>query len=330
MFGRLFFDNDLMNFLQVSSNSKISMILLNGGMNAICEEGNFIKRDREEIDILNFIPKGKIIVGDDSSIDTFFSQNSNRTRIKVGRFVRKFVSKQSFVDFSITDKDIEDFVNLFKSYFTPNKENLKIVEGEEILKWYLEENYATTCDLRTGSLWKSCMRQPERNKFMDIYAKNISLCKMLIFLNDDGKLRARALLWEGVSDKNGNVYRVMDRIYTIYDHDTFLFKSWAKENGYIMKLEQSSKSESLFDVGGQPMNIELKIKLGKWDLNHYPYLDTFKYFDLYGGYLSNTPNFVHQYKLVQSDGSVEREERLLSEDDYDEGEYDEGEHDDGW
>lgn len=327
MFGRFFFDSDVMNFLQVSSNSKISMILLNGGSNIISEQGNFIKRDRNEIDILTYIPKSRI--KDDMSIEDHFEEDSGRVRIKVGRFIRRFLTKQPFIDFTITDKDIEEFVNLFKSYFTPNKDNLKIVDGHEIMKWYSEEQYGTTCDLRTGSLWNSCMRQKERNKFMDIYCKNQSLCKMLIFLNEDGSLRARALLWEEVIDRNGNIYKVMDRIYSIYDHDVFLFKSWAKENGYITKLDQSAKSEVFFDINGQPITLEMKIKLSKWKLNYYPYLDTFKYFDIYSGHLTNTPNITHQYKLVQCDGSLEKEpEEEYYEDDYNEGDYNEG--DDGW
>ena len=157
---------------------------------------------------------------------------------------------------------------------------------------------------------------------MVLYTKNISLVKMLIFLTDDGKLRARALLWENVVDKYGNSYKVMDRIYSIYDHDMFLFKGWAKENGYITKLEQSAKSEVLFDVNGQPTTLELRIKLNNWEMNDYPYLDTFKYFDLYGGWLSNTVNFRYQYKLVQCDGCVERQSE---EEEYNEEEYDEGE-----
>jgi len=334
MFGRLFFDNEMNTFLQISSNNKISMIMLNGSKGAITEVGNFIRRDRKEIDVVSFIPVNKIKFDPQNlgwgDVDDFMNQNTNRVDIKIGRFLRKFLSKQSLIDFTITDKDIEDFVNLFKSYFTPDKTRLQVIDGDEVLKWYLEDNYATTCGLRSGGLWKSCMRQPERNKYMVLYTKNISLVKMLIFLTDDGKLRARALLWENVVDKDGNTYKVMDRIYSIYDHDIFLFKGWAKENGYITKLEQSAKSEVLFDVNGQATKLELKIKLNNWELDDYPYLDTFKYFDLYGGWLSNTTNFTHQYKLVQCDGCVERQmrdEEVYIDDEYYEG--DEG-GEEGW
>ena len=316
MLQRLFFDNETMNFLQVTSNSKISMILINGGSNILSDHGNFIKRDRSDVGILSYLPKSVVKDMDTGSLtyDECFRDNSSRVKIRIGRFVRRFLSEQTFVDFSITNKDLEDFVNLYKSYFTPNKDNLQIVDGKDIMKWYLEKNYTVVLGNRPGSLWNSCMRQKERNIFMELYSINESVCKMLIFLSDDGTLRARALLWDNVLDKNGNVYKVMDRIYTVYDHDTFLFKSWAKENGYITKLEQNAKTEIFFDVNGQSMLLELKIKLSNYNLDYYPYLDTFKYFDLYGGYLCNSPNFIHQYKLVQSDGSLERE--LVEDDGY--------------
>jgi hypothetical protein len=306
--------------------------MVNGTQGAITEIGNFIRRDRKEIDVVSFIPIKKIDFNPEKlgwdDVDNFMNQSTHRTNVKIGRFLRKFISPQSITDFGITDKDIEDFVNLFKSYFSPDKNKLQITDGDDILKWYLEDNYATTCGNRSGGLWKSCMRQSERNKYMVIYTKNISLVKMLILLADDGKLRARALLWENVIDKDGNTYKVMDRIYSIYDHDMFLFKGWAKENGYITKLEQSAKSEVLFDISGQVTRLELKIKLNNWDMKDYPYLDTFKYFDISDGWLSNTMNFKHQYKLVQCDGCVERQ--IIEEEVYeDEGYGDEDNGDDG-
>jgi hypothetical protein len=80
---------------------------------------------------------------------------------------------------------------------------------------------------------------------------------MLIFLTDDGKLRSRALLWDEVIDNHGVKYKFMDRIYSIYDHDVYLFKSWAKENGYITKLEQDCYCElEIIDLKDQPHLVE--------------------------------------------------------------------------
>jgi hypothetical protein len=322
MFERLYFDRDLINFLNITSNSKISMIFLNAGGSLINEEGNFIKRDKSGIDLLSYYPISKI---DTKGTLDYFREDKNRVIIKIGRFVRKFISQQSFRDFSISDRDIEAFVNLYKSYFTPDKNNLNIVEGEDIKKWYLEENYATTCGLTSGTLWNSCMRQSDRNRFMQLYSNNSDICKMLIFLTDDGKLRSRALLWDEVVDTNTGIkYKVMDRIYSIYDHDIYLFKSWAKENGYITKLEQSAKTELFFDINGTTQDLRLKIKLNNFNLDYYPYLDTFKFFDLVNGELLNYPTAKTKYKLVQSNGMIEpepREDELAFDDDYDDNEF---------
>ena len=289
------------------------MIFLNASGSLINEEGNFIKIDKSGIDLLSYYPISKIDT--DKSLD-YFKEKKNRVSIKIGRFVRKFLSEQSFRDFGISNKDIESFVNLYKSYFTPDKNNLIIVEGEDIKKWYSENNYATTCGLRTGTLWNSCMRQAERNKFMELYSVNTDICRMLIFLTDDGKLRSRALLWDEVIDNNGVKYKFMDRIYSIYDHDVYLFKSWAKENGYITKLEQSAKNELLFDINGTSQDLRLKIKLTNFNLDYYPYLDTFKFFDPINGELFNYPTMKTYHKLVQSNGMLDPAPR--EEDNYDE------------
>ncbi len=293
------------------------MVLSNASGSMINEIGNFFGRDKEEIDSITYIPKGKY--DDKSEIYALFEQQKGRVKIKIGRFIRKFISQQTISELGISDKDIEEFVNIFKSYFTPSKNNLTVVEGSDIPKWYLEDNYSKTLGMRTGSLWNSCMRQVERNKFMSLYEKNPDKVKMLIFLTEDGKLRSRALLWQDVKDDNGVTYKVMDRIYSIYDHDVFLFKSWAKENGYITKLEQSAKCENLFDINGFPVNIKCFVNLSIHDMRYYPYLDTFKYYDPRTGQFSNSTYFKHIYKLVQSSGGLEpqiREEYIEEDEEF--------------
>jgi hypothetical protein len=316
MFGNLYFENSIINFLHVTSNSKVSMILLNSSGSLINEVGNFIKLHDSKLGYLTYLPKSKI---KDFSLD-YFKEDKGRVPIKVGRFVNKFLSKQAFDEINITDSDVETFVNLFKSYFTPDKRNLKIVEGLDIFKYYNVENYATTFGLRSGSLWNSCMRQTDRNKFMQLYVDNSDICKMLVFLDDEGKVRSRALLWEMVN-KDGECIKVMDRIYSIYDHDIYLFKSWAKENGYACKLQQSANTEQLFEFDGGPVNLKLHIKLTKSNFNYYPYLDTFKYFDIEEGTLYNYEKSFTNFKLVQSNGMLEREEREV---------YDEYEDEEEW
>ena len=150
---------------------------------------------------------------------------------------------------------------------------------------------------------------------MEIYSANPDSIKMLVLLNEDGKVKTRALLWQKTITPLGKEYKVMDRIYSVYDHDVIFFKKWALENGYIHKFEQSNKTENLFLTKDGLERINLIVPIEKHKLDFYPYIDSFKWY-CKSGYLCNTPNIRHQYKLVQNDGSLfrkEEDEFLLDE-----------------
>jgi hypothetical protein len=300
----LIFDDEMYHFLHFAQrDSIIAALFLQGDSSHINDEGNYIKRSSDEIDVVSFLPKSKYEKVEDN-------WENGRVKIKIGRFVKKFLTEFSFKNFKVTDALIEKFVNLYKSYFSRDISKLKIVEGNDILKYYLEDNYHTLNGGRAGSLWNSCMRQRERNKFMTLYAKNSDKVKMLVFFSDDDKVRARALLWEGVKDHKDSTkeYKFMDRIYYYYDHDINFFKDWAKENGYLCKWEQSAKTEMLFDDGtGSPVRKQLYVMLDEHNLSYYPYLDTFKFFNFEKGRFSNSDSYNFDYILVQSSGAVERE-----------------------
>ena len=299
----LIFNDEMFNFLQFAQkDSIIAAVLLQGDTSHINDEGNYIKRVDNEIDVVSFLPKSKY-----EKVEN--NWENGRVKIKIGRFVRKFLTEFSFKNFKVTDTLIEKFVNLYKSYFSRDTSKLKIFEGEEILKYYLEDNYHSLNGNRAGSLWNSCMRQRERNKFMKLYAKNSDKVKMLVFFSDDDKVRARALIWEGVKDHKDSTkeYKFMDRIYYVYDHDINFFKDWAKENGYISKWEQSAKTELLFDIDGEVKRLQLYVNLDDSGLSYYPYLDTFKNFYVSRNRFSNSQNYNFDYVLVQSNGKVERE-----------------------
>ena len=235
--------------------------------------------------------------------------------IKFGRFLKKFLSKSAFSELNITDSEIEKFVNFFKSYFNSSIDNLKVVEGDDILKYYLQDNYFSPNGNMFGTLWNSCMRQRERNKFMKIYAANPDI-KMLVMLTEDGQVRSRALLWENVYEHSSDrKFKFMDRVYSVYDHDVDTFKEWAKQNGYISKWEQSAKSELLFDVDGSPTSMKLYVLPENYDFNWYPYFDTFKFYNQHKGRFSNSDYYDFSYVLTQSNGDVERE-REPEQDEY--------------
>lgn len=300
----LIFNDEMYSFLQFAQReSIIAALFLQGDSSHINDEGNYVKRVDDEIDVVSFLPKSKY-----EKVENEWE--NGRIKIKIGRFIRKFLTNFSIQNFNVNDQVIEKFVNLYKSYFSRDISKLKIVEGDDIPKYYLEDNYHHINGNRAGSLWNSCMRQRERNKFMKLYAVNPEKVKMLVFFSDDDKVRARALLWEDVRDHKDTTkqYKFMDRIYYVYDHDINFFKDWAKENGYLCKWEQSAKTEMFFDEGiGEPVKKSLYVLLDKYSMSYYPYLDTFKNFNEEKGRFSNSQSYNYDFTLVQSNGAVERE-----------------------
>lgn len=342
MFTRLIFDNEMQRFLLAThQHSKMVQVLLHSHIeNFLSDEGNFIKKESDSV--VSYLPKSKYpkmeeekkdIEKSKSDVDKpkvrRFSDSTNpfkpkirypkfeidpysdgigRVKIKIGRFLKKFLLERSMKEYGLCMKDIEGFVNLFKSYFNTDPKALKIIQGDDILKYYLQENYHSPDGNRYGTIWSSCMRHKERNRYMELYTKN-SFIKMLVLFDENNKVRARALLWDKLKDSNEKEYKIMDRIYTVYDHDVNLFKNWANENGYIPKFEQSCKTESLFDVNGEPRHIELRAELENSKFDYYPYLDSFKFFNSVKGQLFNSPKFEHSYVLTQLNGGLEPEVR---------------------
>lgn len=177
-----------------------------------------------------------------------------RTDISVGRWTRRIFTEVH--KSTILDSKIEEFVNLYKSAIDGGDlNNFELVRGEDIRKWYYENNY----EQRRGQLGNSCMRYHGCQEFLDIYVKNPEVCQLLI-LKSDGekdKITGRALIWK-LTD--GEYY--MDRIYTINDSDKLLFQDYARVN----KIQNSYDGIGISD---------LEIKLGNHTYEKYPYMDTF-------------------------------------------------------
>jgi hypothetical protein len=178
---------------------------------------------------------------------------SSRNNIGVGKFTKKVLN--SVLSISIADSDLEKFVNDFKRYHDDmfSEKILELVSGEEIRKYYNEDNYESD----KGELGNSCMRQSGKSKFFDIYVKNPEVCQLLILRsnNNPNLIKGRSLIWK-LTD--GSYYQ--DRIYTNNDYDIKLFKDWAKEKK--MKLY----NDSYYDI---------EVQLGNHEYNFYPYMDTF-------------------------------------------------------
>jgi len=300
MSHKLNFDTDLQSFIKESRGlSRIVDIIDFCRGQYLKGVGDFIKRENDTNDTISYIPKSKLTLEHEGFEDTKY-----RTKIKIGRFVSKFISEQGIRDFGVSNYDTEFFVNLFKSFFDRDESRLKVVEGDDILKYYLADYYYRPGGSCIGTLWNSCMRYSEKNKYMEIYAKNPDKVKMLCLLGEDGKVKTRALLWEDCQSLDGKPYKVMDRIYSIYDHDMIFFKNWALKNGYIHKYEQSSRSENIFMTNDGSARIDLTINLENHEFDFYPYIDSFKYYSRKKGTLSNSPEFSYKYILVQNHGGL--------------------------
>lgn len=226
----------------------------------------------------------------DMNDDKEIWKSTARTDIRIGRMVRAILENLK-VEF--TEKDIEEFTNLYKATFDFMADKLKqfdIINGDRIAYWYYYERYHR----REGVLGNSCMSGKPADYF-DLYTKNPEVCSLVILYDDEGKIdskgkytsakiKGRALLWKvevfprGTkidSSSKGKIVPFLDRIYTTQDADYQLFLALAKENNWLTK----------------DRNVDtLKVQLNKSKFTRYPYVDTLCY-------LEPKLNIVSNYKV---------------------------------
>jgi hypothetical protein len=225
------------------------------------------------------------------------------TEVNVGRFVRAFLKN---LGLEYKDTEIEDFVDKYKKVLELQKnafQRFKEVKGDEIKKWYLEDNYEKI----GGTLGGSCMRHSECQKYFDIYTENTDKVSMIILISEEDttKICGRAILW---LDEKGR--RFMDRIYTIRNSDILLFKEYCYKNGYYHKTDQSYEEDDTLIFNGDEVYGEesvVRVKLKREYYDYYPYMDTMKYYSPDLGIISNSEftrdDHTTYYTLRQTDGS---------------------------
>ena len=194
--------------------------------------------------------------------------------------------------YAALEKDVEmkseSFIKTFESFETDEK--IELVDGEEIRKCYLKDNYEEI----KGTLGLSTMGSKECQPYLNIYVENPEVCKLLILKGDTDKVRARALVW---TLTDGSKY--LDRISYIDKDDESILLQWGEDNGITKSYGPSSASQFK-----QFMNGIGDIKLKNCKFDEYPYLDTFKYLNCNTGILSDSV-CVGCYALVESDGTYE-------------------------
>jgi len=221
--------------------------------------------------------------GDASGVFT-----KSRNEVGLGRFVNKlFPAKYS-------SKEVEEFVNSFKASLEKSGEHFELVEGVDIDFWYRSENYKEN----SGTLGNSCMAQ--KKNIFGIYTQNQDVCKMLI-LREDDKIIGRSLVWKLASIKHirkdvEGIEYFMDRQYTIKESDVQKFKNYAKEQGWCYKSYNNHHSLNTVTIGGEEKNVDMTIKVATKDYNRYPYMDTFKRYDVDNGILHNDDEQEERYE----------------------------------
>lgn len=217
-------------------------------------------------------------------------------------------SMQSFVDFVHTkygkgsqqlsrffsEKDYNDFTTAFRQLSMAEDVNIEpiIVTGEEIRKYYLEDNYAPG----SGDLSKSCMRYESCQEYLDLYVENPSLVSMAVLLSGDNLVQARSLMWK----YEGETY--YDRIYACNDvkHDQLL--------SYFMRTNLKSiydGSSSRPTIKYNKYELEKQGITARFNFDYYPYADSMHYLCENYINLSNCEISQTRYQLNQTDGSYE-------------------------
>lgn len=228
-------------------------------------------------------------------------------------------------------KELENFVHEFKSKLDVDNYTLKIVEGEELRKYYHVDTYYNPTpgivdkppdgkpDPRTV-LMKSCLKHPEKQGYFDIYVKNPDKIKMLIMLNKKGEQVCRALIWYDVFvvDKPESPTKgtLMDRIYYTNESDVNIFIDYAKKNNWMYKTHQIKDCLTFYFEGkiiDKPISTKLK-NHGHFD--KYPYIDTLCFYTPESGRISNsrgkparnpqTGNIMERLQLHRTNGGSKR------------------------
>lgn len=222
--------------------------------------------------------------------DKFYTAKITRTRSKVTKIITGLFTKE-WISENFKNTDIEEFSNQYNAFVRQEDDVFKIVKGEDIRKYYNNENYDT--EAPKGTLIPSCMGHSNRAKFLDIYvnSENVS---MLVILSETNKVLGRALLWDNVSFKergsevevhNG---RFMDRVY--YTHEWVLHKfiDWAKNEKIFFKKTQSHDDSTRFinPISNRTEEYDISVEVNL-EYQYYPYLDTLYIPDYKKGIITN-------------------------------------------
>jgi len=301
---KMYLSKDLAEVLK-KMESPIAKELLGLSRKSVKFDISFMDKSKED-GMVTFINTMKVKIMEEGGLNVKSARNnynselwksSKRTQpTRINKVLGKiFAGKYNLAD-------LEKFGNEYKAKLEDKFDKMKVVYGKEINKWYLESNYA---ELKS-TLGGSCMRQANRNKYMNFYSdnsikgKSYSHIGMLILLDNNNKLMGRAIVWfNSIKPEPGRTF--MDRIYTSHDVNQITFIDYAKKHDWLYKKQQTYSNDQYIDPRDNrthKMAISFRLKENqKYD--YYPYTDTLKYYTPETGRVSCKKGKNRKYKSIQ-------------------------------
>ncbi len=219
--------------------------------------------------------------------------SKGRQKVKIGRFVRAVLEKENI---KYTDYQIDLFVNKYLAIQRKNNNQytFKLVSGNEIPKWYLQDNYHGNFE-ESHTLWNSCMRYDSCQTYFKVYERTPSIKLLILLDNTTQKLVGRALVWTKCEPLDGdvtNTFIFMDRIYCYKTYMEELFKNYAKENNWWWKEQQDSGAGTGITNGRIGKVRKFKVEISDLETGEdRPFMDTLKYYVPHEGILTNDGSY---------------------------------------
>lgn len=247
---------------------------------------------------ISYLPKNKPhLLTDDGQWAREGRQNG-----AAGKTIKKILTKRAQKLF--TDSEYESFVNQYKS--ACDAENKEFVLRPNV---DIPDVYCMKRERGSGTLEDSCMNGDR--DYLDIY-KCCPKLQILTLVNGCGELCGRALVWD-----IGGGEVLMDRVYVNQDHYYDLFLGYAKEKGWLRKVEYKSYRDKDYYTKDGVTSFNRTITIDTpTTFDAYPYIDTFSYGG--DGFLRNTCNGT-QYEYCQTGGTREGDDVDDEDDDEDYG-----------
>jgi len=234
---------------------------------------NFFDSTEKE-GMISFLMNSKLPEDWDSEGDPALPYSyKGRGEINIGKAVRYIMT---LIAEAPSAKDVEEFVNAYKSTQEIDSWKFKMLEGDDIAKYYNQKKYY----LPTGSLGGSCMADESKGMFK-LYSQNPDKVRLLVLIDEAAdKICGRALVWK-LKKSPCSAEFFMDRVYANRDSDVFKFKKFAEESGFLYKAKMNSHTDTNVDFIFNGAAVSGVIKVGPVDagFRRYPFVDTLCFLD---------------------------------------------------